>query len=212
MPENPEPFAKKSVIERTMKRFDLQAISRFAKYYRNHIAHLAAEEYMAWLCRSMPGFAGLLIRWLVYRCLLGELKSFARIYSGVYFTHTYGIRIGRDFAVNTGALLDGRGGITIGDGVLIGPYVVIVSSQHQYSQPEIPMTTLDHIMMPVNIENDVWIGAHAVIRGGITIGRGAVVAAGAVVTHNVGEYKIVGGVPAVEIGDRRTLKKAAVIQ
>jgi acetyltransferase-like isoleucine patch superfamily enzyme len=193
-------------MKNIFKRLDLQSISRFTKYYRTHIAHLVAEEYMLWLCRSLPGFIGLLIRWLVYRCLLGELKSFARIYSGVYFTHTYGIRIGRDFAVNTGALLDGRGGITIGDGVLIGPYVVIVSSQHQFINPEIAMTTMNHIMMPVRIEHDVWIGAHAVIRGGITIGQGAVIAAGAVVTHDVGEYKIVGGVPAVEMGDRRAIK------
>ncbi len=89
---------------------------------------------------------------------------------------------------------------------MIGPYVTIVSSQHQILDPDIPVTTLNHIMMPVHISDDVWIGAHSVIRGGISIGRGAVIAAGAVVTHDVGDYKIVGGVPAVEIGDRRIQK------
>jgi acetyltransferase-like isoleucine patch superfamily enzyme len=207
MPLDPNQPAQKIGKENFINRLDLQAVSRFVKYYKNHIVHIVMEEYLLWLCRSLPGFIGLLIRWVAYRCLLGELKSFARIYSGVYFTHTYGIRIGRDFAINTGSLLDGRGGITIGDSVMIGPYVVIVSSQHQFIHPEIAMTSLNHIMMPVNIGNDVWIGAHSVIRGGITIGQGAVIAAGAIVTRDVGEYKIVGGVPAIEIGDRRALKK-----
>jgi maltose O-acetyltransferase len=203
MPEKKEPVtgsSSRSFIER----FDLQAYNRFAKFYKKHLLHIIAEEYLLWLTRFLPGFMGLFIRWLVYKCLLGKLDSFARFYPGVFFTHTYGIRIGHDFGVNTGTLLDGRGGIEIGDKVLIGPNVVIVSSQHHFTDPDIPITNLDHIMMPVKIADDVWIGAHAVIRGGVSIGRGAIIAAGAIVTHDVGEYKIVAGVPAVEIGDRRT--------
>jgi acetyltransferase-like isoleucine patch superfamily enzyme len=65
------------------------------------------------------------------------------------------------------------------------------------------MATRDHEMVPVKIGNDVWIGAHAVITGGIRIGNGAVISAGAVVTQNVDDYQIVGGVPARVIGDRR---------
>jgi maltose O-acetyltransferase len=210
MPEINDPDVRDSV-KKKFDRFDLQAFKRFARFYKGHLFHIISEEYLLWFSRFLPGFTGLFIRWLVYKCLLGKLDSFARIYPGVFFTHTYGIRIGRDFGVNTGTLLDGRGGIDIGDKVLIGPNVVIVSSQHQFQDPDIPMTNLDHVMMPVKIGDDVWIGAQAVIRGGISIGRGAVVAAGAIVTHDVEEYKIVGGVPAVEIGDRRT-KKVTNIQ
>jgi acetyltransferase-like isoleucine patch superfamily enzyme len=64
------------------------------------------------------------------------------------------------------------------------------------------MTSLDHILKPVVIEDDVWIGAHVFIRGGVRIGKGAVIAAGAVVVEDVMEYQIVGGVPAKVIGDR----------
>jgi acetyltransferase-like isoleucine patch superfamily enzyme len=58
------------------------------------------------------------------------------------------------------------------------------------------------------IGNDVWIGAHAVINGGVRIGDGVVIAAGAVVTRDVEPYKIVGGVPAAVIGDRREIARA----
>jgi acetyltransferase-like isoleucine patch superfamily enzyme len=100
-------------------------------------------------------------------------------------------------------LIDGRGGVTIGDHVMIGPYAVIVSSDHDFRQVAKPMTTCEHILKPVSIGSDVWIGAHAVICAGVTIGKGAVVAAGAVVNADVGEFEIVGGVPAKVIGSRR---------
>jgi acetyltransferase-like isoleucine patch superfamily enzyme len=64
------------------------------------------------------------------------------------------------------------------------------------------MTSVDHVMAPVTIGDDVWIGAHAVVTGGVEIGRGAVVAAGAVVTRDVPPHAIVGGVPAMVIGER----------
>ncbi|GAG15426.1 unnamed protein product [marine sediment metagenome] len=66
------------------------------------------------------------------------------------------------------------------------------------------MATLDHILDPVIIENDVWIGAHAVINSGVKIGNGVVVAAGAGVRDDVEDYQIVGGVPAEVIGNRRS--------
>lgn len=125
------------------------------------------------------------------------------IYPGVFLTHAYGIRVGRSFSINSGAMIDGRGGVTIGDYVMIGPNVVVISSDHDFQQTEVPMATLDHVMAPVTIGNDVWIGAHAVITAGVTIGNGTLVSAGAVVTKDVADYQIVGGVPARVIGDRR---------
>ncbi|HIF94864.1 MAG TPA: acyltransferase, partial [Myxococcales bacterium] len=111
--------------------------------------------------------------------LFAKLESLAIFYPGVYLTHCYGIRVGCGLSVNTGALIDGRGGISIGNDVLIGPYVVINSSEHAHKQLDVPMTSVDHIMAPVRIGDDVWIGAHTVITGGVEIGSGAVVAAGA---------------------------------
>jgi acetyltransferase-like isoleucine patch superfamily enzyme len=150
----------------------MNTIKRFIQCYKKHLLHLWLEEFFGWIIRWLPGLFGMIIRWGVYRMLFKELKSFCTIYSGVYFTHTYGIRVGRSFSPNTGVLMDGRGGIKIGDHVMIGPYTVIVSSNHTFKQISAPMATLDHILAPVIIGNDVWIGAHAVITGGTKIGNG----------------------------------------
>ena len=180
----------------------MHIIKRFMLRYKGHLLHLWFEEIFGWIVRSLPGLFGMVLRWGLYRFLFAELKSFCTIYPGVYLTHTYGIKAGKSFSPNSGALLDGRGGIDIGDHVMVGPYSVIVSSNHAYRQTDAPMAAVDHVMAPVKIGNDVWIGVHAVITAGVTIGNGVVVSAGAVVTKNVADYQIVGGVPARVIGER----------
>ena len=83
--------------------------------------------------------------------------------------------------------------IHIGNNCLIGPDVGIYTAGHRL-EPE--GRILDVYALPINIGNDVWIGGHSTILPGVTIGDGAVVAAGAVVTKNVEPKTIVGGVPA----------------
>ena len=71
---------------------------------------------------------------------------------------------------------------------------------------DVPMgTQSDGPEAPVALENDVWIGANVVLLKGMTIGRGAIVAAGAVVRHSIPPYEICGGVPAKKIGERRSV-------
>ena len=65
------------------------------------------------------------------------------------------------------------------------------------------MNQRPHLLEPLEIGDDVWIGANAFIRGGLSVGNGAIVAAGAVVTKDVRPMQIVGGNPAVEIGQRK---------
>jgi acetyltransferase-like isoleucine patch superfamily enzyme len=180
----------------------VSAVGRFVRRYRGRLLHIYLEEYLGWLTRSLPGPEGMALRALVSRLLFKRVAASPLIYAGVYFTHTYGIEVGRHFSVNTGTLLDGRGGIRIGDWVMVGPQVVIVSSEHQHRQTDRPMASLDHEMRPVVIEDDVWIGAHAFIRGGIRIGRGAVVAAGSMVVNDVEPGAVVAGVPARVVGSR----------
>jgi len=177
-------------------------IGRFRKRYSGHLSHIWVEEYVGWITRNLPSIEGMLVRYGLYKLLFKKIESFALIYPGVYFTHTYGIEIGNRFSINSGAILDGRGGIKIGNGVMIGPHAAIYSSGHNFAQLDRPMTSLDHIMAPVVISDDVWIGAHVCIPGGITIGRGAVVAAGAVVVKDVEANTIVAGVPAHTIRKR----------
>ena len=177
---------------------------RFSKKYKGKLLHLWVEEYLGFVTRSLPGAEGILIRRLVYRSLLKSFGKSSLIYAGVYLTHTYGIEIGNNFSINSGALVDGRGGIKIGNHVMVGPYSVIVSSRHQFEQTDVPMTALDHVMQPVIIEDDVWIGTQAFIKGGITIGRGSVVSAGAKVISDVPDFAVVAGVPANVTGSRKS--------
>jgi acetyltransferase-like isoleucine patch superfamily enzyme len=89
------------------------------------------------------------------------------------------------------------GGVTIGNRVLIASHVVITSRAHPAELPRFGVTR----DAPVVIEDDVWIGAGAIVLPGVTIGRGSIVGAGAVVTHPVAPGTIVTGVPAAHLRD-----------
>jgi acetyltransferase-like isoleucine patch superfamily enzyme len=90
--------------------------------------------------------------------------------------------------------------IDLGDGVMIGPEVMMVGGNHRYSVLGVPMHLIhektDGDDGPITIGSDVWIGARATILKDVTVGEGAIVAAGAVVTRDVPPYSIVAGVPA----------------
>lgn len=110
------------------------------------------------------------------------------------------IFIGDHCVINRGVLLDGRGGLlTIGTNVDIAQDVAIWTLGHDVHDDY-------HCDKggPVTIADYAWIGHRAIIMPGVAIGRGAVVAAGAVVTHDVPPMAIVGGVPAKVIGERRS--------
>jgi maltose O-acetyltransferase len=97
--------------------------------------------------------------------------------------------------------------LKVGKDVMMGPYVVIVGNSHQFSRFDIPMRLQGYMeYQPVRIEDDVWIGARAIILPGLTIGRGAIIGAGSVVTKNVPPNAIVGGNPA-RIIKYRTLQE-----
>lgn len=102
------------------------------------------------------------------------------------------ITIGKNVFINSGCRFQDQGGITIGDGALIGHNVVLATLNHDFS-PE-KRSTLHPA--PIVIGKNVWIGANAAVVPGVTIGNGAIIAAGAVVTKNVPENVVAGGVPA----------------
>jgi galactoside O-acetyltransferase len=94
------------------------------------------------------------------------------------------------------------GRIEIGQNCIIGPNVVFRTSNHIFSSREIPIREQGHEPGAIIIQDDVWIGANACVIGTVKIARGAVVAAGAVVTEDVEEFTVVGGVPARKIKTR----------
>jgi len=110
-----------------------------------------------------------------------------------------GISIGDHTVINAGCHLDGRGGLSIGDNVSLSPGTWILTDEHDVNDPRFP-----EILAPVTIEDYVFVGSKAMILPGVTLGRGAVIGAGAVVTRDVDPFQIVAGSPAREIGQRRT--------
>ena len=107
-----------------------------------------------------------------------------------------GIRVGRDSLIGEYSVIRGQGGVTIGDRVYTSPMVQIAAVNHIFTDPDRPFVEQGITAEGIVIEDDVWIGAGAMILDGVRIGRGAVVAAGAVVAHDVPAHTVVAGVPA----------------
>lgn len=108
------------------------------------------------------------------------------------------IVLGRHVSFNANVYLNacGGGSIEIGDDVLIGPNVVMRTSDHVFADTNTLIRLQGHQAAPIVVERNVWIGANATITGGVRIGEGAIVAAGAVVVSDVEPQTLVGGVPA----------------
>ena len=112
------------------------------------------------------------------------------------------LEIGDSSFVGRSAFIHAGGGVRIGRDVLIGPGVKVWSVDHCFSERMVPIRQQGHEFAQVVIGDDVWIGVDSVILKGVTVGHGAVVGAGSVVTKDVEAFGIVGGVPARVIGSR----------
>lgn len=121
----------------------------------------------------------------------------------VHISWTQNLTCGSRVSLNRYTIINAYGGVSIGDDTLIGPFVVIHSANHRFL-PNKTIRQSGYDVKPVSIGADVWIGASAIILPGVTIGDGAIVAAGAVVTKNVEPYTVVVGVPAQKLKDRPT--------
>ncbi len=110
--------------------------------------------------------------------------------------------IGRDCTVQAYSVIYGNGGCEIGDFVRIATHTVMVSSNKRYADPDTPIYKQGSDKRGIKIGEDVWFGAGGVVLDNVVIGRGTVVAAGAVVNQTISDMTVVGGVPAREIGRR----------
>ena len=138
------------------------------------------------------------IRKTIYRLAGIKIGSGSTIHMWAGFFQPKNITIGQGTIIGDQAFLDGRARLTIGNHVAIASSVLIYNSEH-----DIHSDNFDPIEEPVEIGDYVFIGPRAVILPGVKIGKGAVIAAGAVVTKNIPPLTIAGGVPAKEIGKRK---------
>lgn len=138
------------------------------------------------------------LRWLIYLAAGVRIGKGAHLHMGTQFFYPARVDIGEGTIIGQNAFLDGRDRLVIGDHVDIASEVMILNSEHDINSEDFHATHA-----PVEIGDYVFIGARAIILPGVKIGKGAVVAAGAVVTKDVLEFTIVGGVPAEVIGERK---------
>ena len=122
-----------------------------------------------------------------------EVDPTFRLIPPVYSDQGVNLRIGRRVFINHGCTLNDIGGITIGDEVLIGPRVSLITSGHPID-PAVRRRQI--VAAPITVERGVWLCAGATVLHGVTVGEDSVVAAGAVVTRDVPAGVVVGGVPA----------------
>ena len=116
--------------------------------------------------------------------------------------NTGSIAIGEKSWLGPYCVVYGNGGVEIGRDVMIAAHTLITSVGHEHESLDLPMMNQPLQLAPIRIEDDVWIGARCTLLPGVTIGRGAIVGAGSVVTRDVAPWSIVSGMPARIVGQR----------
>jgi len=141
------------------------------------------------------------LRRIVFQLAGVKIGKGSTIHMGCKFFKPSGLVIGQDTMIGDRAFLDGRASLKIGNHVDIASEVMIYNSEHDLSSED-----FHAIEEEVHVGDYVFIGPRVIILPGVNIKKGAVVAAGAVVTKDVEEFKIVAGVPAKVIGERKNKK------
>ena len=167
-----------------------QVLAALLKYITNHIiAHIPLHKVrLAWYRRVLGWQVGSRAT-----LLMGQYIQMGSIRRG-----GAKVSIGKGTVINRGCLLYTTGGLIIGENVSISTGTWMVTGTHDMNDQNFPDSYL-----PIVIGNHAWIGVRATLLAGVTIGEGAVVMAGAVVTRNVPPYAVVGGVPARVVSERK---------
>lgn len=151
---------------------------------------------------AVGGPVGTRLRRAVAGPLLAQVGKDVNIEAGAAFGSGAQIVLGDRSGLGVDA--DIHGPVTIGDDVMMGPRCTILTRNHRIDDVTVSMNQQGFgDYQPVVIEDDVWIGANVTIMPGVRVGTGSVLAAGAVVAHDVPPFSIVGGVPAKVLRDRR---------
>ncbi|GEM50556.1 nodulation protein L [Empedobacter brevis NBRC 14943 = ATCC 43319] len=135
------------------------------------------------------------IRNIISRITGSEIDESVTLFTPFYINYGKHTKIGKNVFINFDCTFLDLGGITIEDNVLIAPKVSLLSEGH----PTNPENRHALVPKPIHIKKNAWIGAGATILQGVTIGENAIVAAGAVVSKDVPDNTIVGGIPAKNI-------------
>lgn len=149
------------------------------------------------LCGTIALMPFHFFRIALLRLLKANIGRKVGLYRGFEVRSPWKMTIGNSTIIGHKAMLDARMGLHIGNNVNLSNEVMIWTLHHDYNSPDFAQ-----MGAAVTIEDYAWICSRAIILPGVRIGKGAVVAAGAVVTRNVADYTVVGGTPAKKIADR----------
>lgn len=165
----------------------------FADTDAHRLMHGAAERARRITCEINGSFHTAEELRALFSELIGQpLDENFALFPPFYTDFGRNIALGRGVFINAGCCFQDQGGIEIGDECLIGHQVVLATLNHDPA----PEKRGNMLPAPIKLGKRVWIGAHATILAGVTIGDNAIVAAGAVVTKDVPANAVVGGVPA----------------
>jgi len=160
------------------------------------IVRLELESLFFLMSSLFPTTAGVILRAILVKLFFKKSKGFAWIQPKVIVVHSERLIVGTNFVVNSGTYINAVGSIEIGSYVIIGNNVTVSSGKHPIEGQMPPIVSRQTIPQKIIIEDDVWIGAGAVIMPGIKIAKGTVVGANSIVTKDTNEYDIVVGCPA----------------
>ena len=166
---------------------------------RKYMKHIMRKYFntFIWLFLGLISYIPIRFARNFFLKILGMKINKAIVYGTFHIRKPSKISIDEGTVIGHGVTLDGRNGITIGKNVNFSSEVMVWTMQHDYNDPSFSASGGG-----VVIEDYAWISVRVIILPGVTIGEGAVVAAGAVVTKDVEPYTVVGGVPARKISTR----------
>ena len=166
---------------------------------KNKLAH---RLYLATM--RFEGMGWLPVRRILLDAMSGRRQGHVNIFANVAVDGALGLTVGNSVSFNRDCNISAAGGLTVGEHVSIGHATTILTVEHGFADPVVPIQLQPVEHRPVNIGNNVWIGARAIILAGVSLAEGTIVGAGAVVTKSIEEpYCTVAGNPARVIRRRR---------
>lgn len=170
-----------------------EAVKKISKRYENII-----EDAILYILHAVSAhLPSHTLRKIIFTGAGMKIGRGSTIHMGAKFFEPSGITIGEDTIIGDSCFIDGRGGAIFGSHVDVASEAMFYTSEHDINSSDFKATN-----QKLEVKDYVFIGPRAIILPGVTIGKGAIVAAGAVVTKDVAEYEMVGGVPAKKIGER----------
>lgn len=182
---------------------DIRSNRAARKYSRSEQARRIAWAFGIWLIRLSPYPCYGWRRW-VFRLFGAKIGAHVRTTASTHLYMPWNVEIGDWAAVGTDVFVYSLGKVRIGARATVSYRTHVCAGTHDFTDPTLPL-----LKPAVIIEEDAWIGTEAFIGPGLTIGRGSIVAARAVVVKSVEPHTMVGGHPAQVIGQRPVMRKTA---